>query len=77
MKINDLVVTFYKNDKEEQIIDIGVIKSLRSFEDKPYADIELLYSKFSLVKTDSSSFIHAPESGIHVIGNMNMNKYYS
>ena len=62
-KINDLVVLDFKNNKENYITDIGVIESFSYNEN--FADIKLLYSKFSLEGT----YIHSPRNEVYIIGN--------
>lgn len=65
-KENNLVILYYKNNKEECISDIGIIKSFSNVGTEVYADIQLLYSKYSPVNT----FIHAPRNEVYIIADV-------
>jgi hypothetical protein len=63
-KINDLVLLFHKSNQDNNVTDVGIIKSFNNIDDDIYADIKLLYSKYSPIDT----FIHAQREDVFIIG---------
>lgn len=62
-KIGDLAMLFFKNNKENYITDVGIIKSFTNVGEEEFANIYLLYSKLSPINT----YIHAPRKEVQII----------